>query len=476
MNPMATRVCSSLDEEVQVQSEATSGLKGTTWVHTYDQGGNILSKAAYPFTEEEAITGAAVHADIYTYGNANWKDQLTAYNGTPITYDAIGNPLTFGTQTFTWQHGRQLAQTSKDGETVSFVYNEDGLRVQKTATSTGTTMYTLHGKNIVHLTNGNDELHFFYDAQDRVAVVEYNGTPYRYVHNLQGDVVALVDGNGQKVVEYWYDAWGKPISKIGTLAETLGTVQPFRYRGYVFDEETGLYYLRNRYYRSDWCRFFSCDSLFSNIENSYTYCYSDPILFTDPSGNIPEEEWASIKYNTMYMSTTSTTGLAYDHSYGPIEVLRGTEIRVFLDGEGNLRGSLWCYAKGLTQDWVELQVQIVDNSCITENFTEAYFGMHGIDSYYNYKSKDVWKVIEGIELYTRAQTNWEFSWPLELSHSGNVYKKAIEYIQNEIGVTVDGKAGKDTLYALSEHIKSIKPYSYGKPSHSITEYPHHMGR
>ena len=61
----------------------------------------------------------------------------------------------------------------------------------------------LHGKTIVHLTNGNDELHFFYDAQGKVAVVEYNGTAYRYVHNLQGDVVALVNGNGDKVVEYW---------------------------------------------------------------------------------------------------------------------------------------------------------------------------------------------------------------------------------------------------------------------------------
>ena len=80
-----------------------------------------------------------------------------------------GNPLAFGTRTYTWQHGRQLAETSKDGETVSLVYNEDGLRVQKTATSTGVTKYILHGKNIVHLTNGDDELHFFYDAQGKVA-------------------------------------------------------------------------------------------------------------------------------------------------------------------------------------------------------------------------------------------------------------------------------------------------------------------
>ena len=365
---------------------------------------------------------------------------------------------------------------AKPGENVSFVYNEDGLRVQKTATSTGVTKYTLHGKNIVHLSNGNDELHFFYDAQGRVAVVDYNGTPYRYVHNLHGDVIALVDSTGVQVVEYWYDAWGKPTEKTGSMAETLGTLQPFRYRGYVWDEETRLLYLRSRYYWADWCRFCSCDFLSFNVGNLYAYCYSDPILFADPSGNIPQEEWASIKYNTMYMTTTSTMGLAYDHSYAPIEVLRGTEIRVFLDGEGNLCGSLWCYGKGAIQDWVELQVQIVDNSCITENFTEAFFGMHGIDHYYNYESKDVWKVLEGIELYTRAKTNWEYSWPVKLPRSGNATDQAIKYIQNEIGVKADGKAGKDTLCALGEYVKRIEPYRYGMPSHRLTEYPHNMGR
>ena len=273
--------------------DSTASVQGTTWVQTYDQGGNILNKVAYPFTEGNVET--AVHTDTYTYDNANWRDQLTAYNGTPITYDAIGNPLSDGTWTNIWQHGRQLAQTSKDGETVSFVYNEDGLRVQKTATSTGTTKYILHGKNIVHLTNGNDELHFFYDAQGRVAVVEYNGTAYRYVHNLQGDVVALIDAEGNKVAEYWYDAWGKPLSKTGLMAETLGSIQPFRYRGYVWDEETGLYYLRLRYYSHSFLRFINSDA--SAIGNIYAYCSNRPIIHHDEDGD--EEEL--VLYEEVYL-------------------------------------------------------------------------------------------------------------------------------------------------------------------------------
>ncbi len=111
-----------------------------------------------------------------------------------------------------------------------------------------TTNYTLNGKNIVHMTQGSNDLHFFYDAQGKPGMVTYNDVDYFYVYNLQGDVVALIDANGTQVVEYVYDAWGALIAKTGSMVATLGTVNPFRYRGYIYDEETGLYYLRSRYY------------------------------------------------------------------------------------------------------------------------------------------------------------------------------------------------------------------------------------
>ena len=62
-----------------------------------------------------------------------------------------------------------------------------------------------------------------------------------------------------RVVEYIYDAWGKLISTTGTLATTLGADNPFRYRGYYYDTETGLYYLTTRYYDPEVCRFISAD-------------------------------------------------------------------------------------------------------------------------------------------------------------------------------------------------------------------------
>ena len=287
--------------QVNDHSDTRSGENGTTWKYTYDLGGNILKKERFAYAD----TTTPLETVTYTYGDANWRDKLTAVNGSTICYDAIGNPLNDGTWTYTWQNGRQLQKMQKAGVTVEFVYNADGLRVQKTVNGVAT-KYTLHGKNIVHMTSGTDELHFFYDAQNRPAVVVYNGTAYAYVKSLQGDVVAILDENGNAVVSYGYDAWGAPLWCTGELAETLGKVQPFRYRGYVFDEETGLYYLRSRYYNPRWGRFVNADGAIIQ-KNLFAYCSNGPIVGYDPSGFervklTPHRSDSSEKYPDSVMS------------------------------------------------------------------------------------------------------------------------------------------------------------------------------
>ena len=279
--------------QVNDHSDTRSGSNGTTWKYTYDLGGNILKKERFAYAD----TTTPLETVTYTYGDANWRDKLTAVNGNAIRYDAIGNPLSDGTWTYTWQNGRQLQKMQKAGVTAEFVYNADGLRVQKTVNGV-VTKYTLHGKNIVHMISGTDELHFFYDAQNRPSVVVYNGTAYAYVKSLQGDIVALLNGAGNVVVSYAYDAWGAPIGKSGSMAETLGSVQPFRYRGYVFDEETGLYYLRSRYYNAVLSRFINMDSvLLKGIlqSNQQAYCINNPILYSDSNGHdFLEDIWKLI--------------------------------------------------------------------------------------------------------------------------------------------------------------------------------------
>lgn len=291
--------------------DTTAGSTGTTWKYAYDQGGNIQSKTAYVFTT--GTVGSAVKTDSFTYGDTNWKDKLTAFNGQTITYDAIGNPTNDGTWNYTWGGGSQMRAMYKGefGEQgydeITFEYNENGLRTKKTRMyyddATGdigykATNYTLHGKNIVHLSDGSNELHFFYDAQNKPAVVIYNGAAYTYLYNMQGDVIALLDNNGSKMVSYTYDAWGKPISKTGTLAGSLGTLNPFRYRAYAFDEETNIYYLCSRYYNPNICRFVTADSVVVNdrlIVSCYAYCKNNPVTYRDDDGKFLKALWEGVQ-------------------------------------------------------------------------------------------------------------------------------------------------------------------------------------
>lgn len=272
--------------------------QGKTWTYTYDRGGNLLSKSWYDYTLSSTL-GTPFATYAYTYGDSNWKDKLTAYNGSAITYDAIGNPLTYDGWTLVWQAGRQLVSMVKTGTSTAYEYNADGLRVRKTVNGTATD-YTLYGKRIAHLKQGSNNLHFFYDAQGRPSVLDYNGTKYGYVHSLQGDVLALVDATGTAVVEYRYDAWGAPLSTTGTMATTLGALNPFRYRGYVFDAETGLYYLRSRYYHPVWDRFVNADALIGECgrlfdHNLYSYCVNTPITKMDEHGN----KWTDVIHSRL---------------------------------------------------------------------------------------------------------------------------------------------------------------------------------
>ena len=178
---------------------------------------------------------------------------------------------------------------------VEFSYDHNGLRTQKKVTradgTVKTTDYVLHGKLLTHLRRGNDEMHFFYDAQKQPILMEYNGETYSYLHNLQGDIVGILDSSGNVVLEYGYDAWGKPVvvRTLTTAYETLAELNPFRYRWYMFDEEVGLYYLRNRYYDSLVTFFLNLDNNCGKngmilAHNGYCYCNNNPIAYVDPEG------------------------------------------------------------------------------------------------------------------------------------------------------------------------------------------------
>ena len=230
-----------------------------------------------------------------------------------------GNPLSDGTWTYTWQAGRQLKSMSKtegsDTVTMEFTYNYAGLRTKKVRKVNGvikeTTEYILNGKNVVELIHTNhaksvtNRLHFFYDAQGKHAMLEFNGTKYSYIYNLQGDVIGIVDSTGNVVVQYRYDTWGKPIGTTAstTLTTELAELNPFRYRRYIWDLETELYYLKSRYYAPMLCRFSTTDSSLASNNSLYIYCSNNAVMKVDSNGCSDEDISLTITVRMWYSGT-----------------------------------------------------------------------------------------------------------------------------------------------------------------------------
>ena len=198
--------------------------------------------------------------------------------------------------TLTWQNGRQLATLENGNTSVSYQYNEEGLRTGKIVNGI-TTEYYWNGSQLLGQKTGTSLLHFLYD--ERGLLVGFNdGTKtYLYTRNLQGDIVSITDtATGNTVAQYIYDSWGNILTAIGAMAE----INPFRYRGYYFDAETGLYYLQSRYYDAEVGRFLNADGVLGangdmHAYNLYVYCGNNPIMRLDSSGYFFAEIWEFMK-------------------------------------------------------------------------------------------------------------------------------------------------------------------------------------
>ena len=264
---------------------------GKEYVYTYDTYGNIRSVT---LTTDEGVS-----TKTYTYGNSNWKDLLTSYDGHSITYDDSGNPLSYyngNNYTFTWQNSGELATVLKGGVTTRYTYNANGYRTQKVY---GSTTYTYYYDNsgLIRQEWGTHYMDFLYDETGMIYSMVYDGDQYYFVKNLQGDVVQIVSIWGTVVVEYEYDAWGNVISISGMYKDTLGIDNPIRYRSYYYDFETGFYYLNSRYYDPAIGRFINADdvTLIDSGDylgfNLFAYCGNNPVMGYDPTG-----EWSWGKF------------------------------------------------------------------------------------------------------------------------------------------------------------------------------------
>lgn len=146
---------------------------------------------------------------------------------------------------------------------------------------------------------------FYYDQNGSVSSVLYNGVMYYYIKNLQGDIMRIVDENGNSIAIYAYDQWGKPTQMRQPTSTTVDLVNynPFLYRGYVYDSDSGLYYLQSRYYDPVTGRFLNadiyCDTMTGSTlsTNMFAYCENNAVNASDANGT--DAIWLQ-DYNGVY--------------------------------------------------------------------------------------------------------------------------------------------------------------------------------
>ena len=314
-----------------------SDTLGNQYYFEYDFAGNITCEA-YRYGEGE------IQYRNYSYDNGEWKDKLTSYNGESITYDNIGNPLSYFGANLTWSEGRRLATYSKNGQNIAFNYDADGKRISKIV-SNDAYFYTYNQGTLVAVSSYYNGLllKFICDENgDYVGFIQ-NGVTYYYVRNLQNDVVGISDTYGNVLVTYSYDPWGKLLSIDSYEYTWLGELNPIRYRGYFYDEETGLYYLQSRYYNPEIGRFINADEpeilLADDVSllqsNLYAYCWNNPVNMADDAGYLP------------WLIAAAVSGAVFDTVFYVIgSALTGKEITWAGVGKAALQGAITGVAFG----------------------------------------------------------------------------------------------------------------------------------
>ena len=280
-----------------------------------------MQKKTYPFSIT-SLTGTPT-VEYFGHSSPNY-DRPTSYCGKNIAYNSLGAITVYGGQSFSWSNGKLSGISSGSLDTRvenhTFQYNALGQRTRHlyslTQNATSTTPVQLGevitcnksftydnsgrlvseniSKSLYSVGSESIGIYYLYD-EDRIVGMYYTSGSssglYYFHRNLFGDVVAIYNSGGNKVAGYDYDAWGNCTITSDTTDLLLARTNPIRYRGYYYDEETGLYWVSSRYYSPELCMFISPDSIeyldpeSVNGLNLYAYCGNDPVNKYDPSGH-----------------------------------------------------------------------------------------------------------------------------------------------------------------------------------------------
>lgn len=258
----------------------------------YDGGGNLQKAVAYALDldEETARLANGIVESKYGY-DETFPDRLTSFQGKEIQYDEMGNPLVYwnGYQ-FSWTQGQKLEKIFDADKQYSYSYDMEGYRMSKTVDGVRT-CFTYQNGILNMEKSSKNEIRYHYDAKGELVYFEYADKQFFYELDDYKTVVGILDDKGNRLVSYEYDAWGKIVQILGN--RKLAKLNPFRYRSYYYDEESGFYYLHNRYYDPVVRRMLNMDQYTDTqfgmlSHNMYAYCENTPVNACNYTGNIPD--------------------------------------------------------------------------------------------------------------------------------------------------------------------------------------------
>ena len=269
---------------------------GENYYYDYDGAGRIKTES---YNNQIINYTYDAYNNVQKTGLTYTNGILTSANGATISYDDMGNPTTYKGNTFTWEQGRKLVAGSMNGKTFTYAYDGNGMRFEKVVNGVKTNYY-YDGSQLLMESTNNKRIWYIYGVTGIEGLIVENNlgdNHYYFDKNTLGDIVAIRDEDGYIVATYSYDAWGnaKVMNANGTentSSTFIGNINPYRYRGYYYDKETGFYYLQTRYYDPTICRFINADNyeLIAELStvigqlNLYAYANNNPIMLTDESG------------------------------------------------------------------------------------------------------------------------------------------------------------------------------------------------
>lgn len=288
-----------------------------TLMYEYDAGGNIVCVKICELTYEN--TPKVLREVSYSY-DSNWKDLMVEYDGENIEYDEVGNPVkyTYGRE-FSWNEGRNLSCITTNDNRYNYSYNSDGVRISKNINGE-IVEYLYEDTNLIYEKNDTYDILYLYDENGVLVGFEYEENVYIYNKNIQNDIIGIFNMNGEEVVKYTYDLWGKQTSISGD--ETLAKVNPFRFKSYYFDEESGLYYLNSRYYDPTTGRFINADKhIDTNVgiysSNMFAYCNNSPLVQVNYSGEAATAVLVGVIAGIAVLATGCSSG-GYEPKYNTL--------------------------------------------------------------------------------------------------------------------------------------------------------------